>query len=95
MSARNEAARLEQDGAAWDEFVAASPQATYLQSSAWAEIKRANGWQAVRVATRLPAVWSGAQFWFVGPRGLPWDLGYVPRGPIGARLDRPALARLH
>ena len=92
MSARNEAARLEQDGAAWDEFVAASPQATYLQSSAWAEIKRANGWHAVRVATAAPAGLVGAQLLVRRAKGLPWGLGYVPRGPIGARLDQPALA---
>ena len=34
---------------AWDDFVAASPQATYLQTSAWARVKVPNGWTAERV----------------------------------------------
>lgn len=91
MSARDEAARLEQDSAAWDQFVAASSQASYLQSTAWAEIKRANGWRAVRLAASAGGELVGAQMLVRRAPGLPWGFGYVPRGPIGARLDQPAL----
>ena len=87
MSGEDEAARLERDGAAWDEFVAASPQATHLQTTAWAEIKRANGWRAVRVVSGG----MGAQVLVRRAPGLPWGLGYIPRGPVGAALDRPTL----
>ena len=92
MSATDEAARLEQDDAAWDEFVAASPQPTYLQSTAWAEIKRANGWHSVRVATQAAGGVVGAQVLVRRAPGLPWAFGYVPRGPVGAALDRTTVA---
>jgi lipid II:glycine glycyltransferase (peptidoglycan interpeptide bridge formation enzyme) len=91
VSATDGAARLEQDEAVWDEFVAASPQSSYLQSTAWGRIKRANGWHAVRVATSAGGELIGAQLLVRRAPGLPWGFGYVPRGPIGARLDRPAL----
>jgi lipid II:glycine glycyltransferase (peptidoglycan interpeptide bridge formation enzyme) len=91
VSARDEAARLEQDGAAWDEFVAASPQATYLQSTAWAEIKRANGWRGVRISTQSAGDTVGAQLLVRRAPGMPWAFGYIPRGPVGQRLDQAAL----
>lgn len=91
MSATDEAARLEQDDAAWDAFVAASPQASYLQMTAWAEIKRPNGWRPLRVATLVGGEPVGAQMLVRRAPGLPWGFGYVPRGPIGAELDRPVL----
>jgi lipid II:glycine glycyltransferase (peptidoglycan interpeptide bridge formation enzyme) len=84
--------RLEQDAAAWDEFVATSPQATYLQSTAWAEIKRANGWRGVRIATQSAGDTVGAQMLVRSAPGLPWGFGYIPRGPVGRSLDQPALA---
>jgi lipid II:glycine glycyltransferase (peptidoglycan interpeptide bridge formation enzyme) len=92
VSATDEAARLEQDGAAWDDFVAGSPQATYLQSTAWAEIKRANGWRGVRIATQAPNGLVGAQILVRRAPGLPWAFGYIPRGPVGTVLDRSTLA---
>ena len=37
-------ARVDEDAsAAWDTFVASHPQATYLQTAAWAQVKAANG----------------------------------------------------
>ena len=91
MSATDEAARLEQDGAAWDDFVAGSPQATYLQTTAWTEIKRANGWRGVRIATQSAGDTIGAQVLVRRAPGLPWGFGYIPRGPVGRKLDRDAL----
>jgi lipid II:glycine glycyltransferase (peptidoglycan interpeptide bridge formation enzyme) len=90
----DEAAGLEQDGAAWDAFVAASPQASHLQSTAWSEIKRANGWHAVRVATQADDGLVGAQVLVRRAPGLPWGLGYVPRGPIGGELSVDTLATI-
>jgi lipid II:glycine glycyltransferase (peptidoglycan interpeptide bridge formation enzyme) len=91
VSATDEAARLEQDDAAWNAYVAASSQASYLQSTAWAEIKRANGWRSFRLALRTPGGLLGAQLLTRKAPGLPWGFGYMPRGPIGARLDQSAL----
>lgn len=84
-------ARLERDGAAWDAFVAASAQPSHLQTTAWAEIKRANGWRAARIATTSAGGVVGAQILVRRAPGLPWGLGYIPRGPVGL-LDAAGLA---
>ena len=82
---------LETDDAAWDDFIEAAPQATWLQATSWAAVKRPNGWSAVRAAVdfdgpqgRAPV---GAQILVKRVRGLPWGLGYVPRGPVGMPSD--------
>ena len=41
--------------AAWDAFVDGDPRATYLQASAWAAVKAANGWRARARRRRPPA----------------------------------------
>ena len=75
--------------ATWDRFVAASAQPSYLQTSAWATIKAPNGWRA----TRMAADGFGTQVLLARRRGVPWGIGYVPRGPVQAEpLDRAALA---
>jgi peptidoglycan pentaglycine glycine transferase (the first glycine) len=77
------------DDDAWDEVVAASAQPSYLQTTAWATIKAANGWGAMRVTDDG----FGAQILIAGRRGVPWAMGYVPRGPVRREpLDRAALA---
>jgi lipid II:glycine glycyltransferase (peptidoglycan interpeptide bridge formation enzyme) len=84
---------VSRDRSAWDEFVAASPQATYLQATAWAVVKAANGWSAEHIET--PAgdpIRVGAQVLLRRPgpaRGpvsslIPWAFAYTPRGPIAA-----------
>jgi len=94
------------DAAAWDAFVAGLPLATYLQLSAWARVKAANGWRAQRVISGMgaatsdaarpapgaPAALVGAQVLLRRPRGVPWAFGYAPRGPLAARLDGASLA---
>ena len=46
---------LAPDPAAWDAFVARSDPGSYLQTTAWAEVKRPNGWAALRfMGTTLP-----------------------------------------
>jgi len=86
------AADLELDVDRWDRFVAASAQPSYLQSTAWAAIKRGNGWSALRVAADGPAGPVAGQILVTRPRGIPWGMGYLPRGPVaGAALDGQAL----
>ena len=78
----------------WDEFVAASPQATYLQATAWARVKAANGWSAEHIET-APGVEPrvGAQVLLRRPGPLPslvpWAFAYAPRGPIAAGWSDP------
>jgi lipid II:glycine glycyltransferase (peptidoglycan interpeptide bridge formation enzyme) len=76
------------DAATWDAFVEADPRATYLQASAWAAVKAANGWRARRVvATTATGVTIGGQVLLRRPRLVPWSFGYAPRGPISATWD--------
>lgn len=66
----------------WDAFVAAQPRAHVLQLSAWADLKRAFGWEADRVAlVEDDQIIAGAQLLF---RRLPFRLGtmaYLAMGP--------------
>jgi lipid II:glycine glycyltransferase (peptidoglycan interpeptide bridge formation enzyme) len=74
----------------WDAFVAASAQPSYLQTTAWATIKAPNGWRS----TRLTGDRLGTQLLIARRKGVPWGIGYAPRGPVGtAPLDPEALDR--
>ncbi|MET0772164.1 MAG: hypothetical protein ABWZ82_03690, partial [Candidatus Limnocylindrales bacterium] len=64
--------------AAWDRFVAGSAQPSYLQTSAWATIKAPNGWRSTRRTTDG----LGTQLLMARRRGVPWGIGYAPRGPV-------------
>lgn len=86
--------RLETDDGAWDAFVAAAPQATHLQTTPWAATKRANGWRARRVAVEAAGSVLGAQMLVRRAGRLPWALGYIARGPVGADLDPASLQAL-
>jgi lipid II:glycine glycyltransferase (peptidoglycan interpeptide bridge formation enzyme) len=80
------------DPAAWDTFVDADPRATYLQASAWAAVKAANGWRVKRVvATPAGGTTMGAQVLLRRPRIVPWSFGYAPRGPLGGQWDRTTI----
>src|SRR5687768_6648217 len=82
-----DAALLERSDEAWDAFVAASAQPTYLQTTAWADIKRVNGWRPVRVAARAGDQILGAQMLVRRAAGrLGWALGYVGRGPLSGSV---------
>lgn len=86
---------LATEDASWDAFVAASAQPSHLQTSAWPTIKRPNGWSSLRVIADGPAGPVGAQVLVARRRGLPWGMGYVPRGPVSAApLDPPTLRAL-
>jgi lipid II:glycine glycyltransferase (peptidoglycan interpeptide bridge formation enzyme) len=86
--------RLETDDETWDAFVAAAPQATHLQTTPWAATKRANAWHARRVAVAADGSALGAQMLVRRAGRLPWALGYIARGPVGADLDAAGLEAL-
>jgi lipid II:glycine glycyltransferase (peptidoglycan interpeptide bridge formation enzyme) len=74
----------------WDAFVESSDPGSYLQLSAWATVKAANGWSAHRLLAEAvgsgdPAEQSrriGAQVLVRRPRPMPWAFAYAPRGPV-------------
>jgi lipid II:glycine glycyltransferase (peptidoglycan interpeptide bridge formation enzyme) len=86
------AADLERDVDRWDHFVATSAQPSHMQATAWAAIKRGNGWTALRVAADGPAGPVAGQVLVTRPRGIPWGMGYLPRGPVSmTALDAQAV----
>lgn len=89
---RSETVGLATDDEAWDAFVAASAQPSHLQTTAWATIKRPNAWSSLRVIADGPTGPVGAQVLVARRRGVPWGMGYLPRGPVSsAPLDPPTL----
>ena len=67
--------------AAWDTFVVENELGSYLQRTAWARVKSANGWGSQRVVAGVSAP-IGAQVLVRRPRPLPWAFAYAPRGPV-------------
>lgn len=92
MSADPETLRT--DLAAWDAFVEAAPTGAYPQLSAWAEVKRSNGWRASRIVASAGGATVGMQLLVRDLRPLPWRIGYAPRGPLGDAVDPAAIAAL-
>ena len=80
------------DAAAWDAFVEANPRGSYLQLSAWTQVKAVNGWSARRVFE--PSAGLGMQVLLRRPSPLPWAFAYAPRGPVLDAWDGPSIARL-
>jgi lipid II:glycine glycyltransferase (peptidoglycan interpeptide bridge formation enzyme) len=80
------------DPSAWDAFVTSTPAGSYLQLSAWARVKAANGWSAVRILADGPDGRIGAQVLLRRPRPIPWAFAYAPRGPATTSWTGPALA---
>lgn len=89
---------------AWDSFVARSNPGSYLQTTAWAEVKAPNGWtplrfmgssigapQAGEFGTDDEETTSGAQLLIRKPRLFPWAFAYAPRGPVFERWDASIL----
>ena len=84
--------QLRDDDDAWDRFVASAAAPSFLQSSRWAALKRANGWASTRIVTEANGEPVGAQLLVrhLGP--LKIGLGYAARGPLAqAPLDPDAL----
>jgi lipid II:glycine glycyltransferase (peptidoglycan interpeptide bridge formation enzyme) len=93
-TALTDAGRLERDDTAWDAFVAGMTTPAFTQTTAWAQVKRANGWIPARVVTPAPGGSGpvGAQILLRRAGRLPWTVGYAPRGPLAATLDEGAIA---
>jgi lipid II:glycine glycyltransferase (peptidoglycan interpeptide bridge formation enzyme) len=94
-SAMADPERLRIDDRAWDAFVTGLPTASFLQMSAWARVKRPNGWTPARLVARgtgdAPGP-VGAQVLMRRAGGSPWAIGYAARGPLGPALDADGLA---
>lgn len=88
VSARSSVVDLAPKTSDWDAFVSRSTPGSYLQTSAWAEVKAPNGWTPMRfigsTAHGADAATStfGAQLLVRKPKALPWAFAYAPRGPI-------------
>lgn len=67
------------DPTEWDAFVESSDLGSYLQLTAWAQVKAVNGWSnhIVRAGDVI-----GAQILVRRPSPLPWAFAYAPRGPV-------------
>jgi len=83
---------LASSDAAWDAFVEANPRASYLQLSAWAGTKAANGWRAWGLEAAQQEGRVGARILLRRPSAVPWTFAYAPRGPLATRWDRDSLA---
>ena len=91
--------------AAWDEFVSQAPGGDIVQTTAWAEAKRALGFRVGRVAICGEGGIAGGGQIIVKRMGPFGGIGYVARGPLlshghageaGALLDRiETWARVH
>jgi peptidoglycan pentaglycine glycine transferase (the first glycine) len=68
---------------AWDGYVRSHPRATYLQTTAWARVKRSTGWAATNVGRDGgPGERFGALLLTRPIPLLPWRFAYAPRGPL-------------
>jgi lipid II:glycine glycyltransferase (peptidoglycan interpeptide bridge formation enzyme) len=78
-------------GDAWDRRVRANPLATYLQTTAWAEVKRSTGWRPRLVVGTTGEDVVGAQVLVRRLPLVPFDFGYAPRGPLPDEWTTSAL----
>ncbi len=85
------ATRIRRDPAAWDAFVAASPQGSFPQLTAWARANAQKSWRVSRVALASSTGLVGAQILVHRMRPSPWSRGYAPRGPLAEDLDEKAI----
>ena len=84
--------RLRMDDRAWDAFVTGLAAPSFLQLTAWARVKRPNGWTPARVVASGPKGPIGAQVLLRKAGALPWRLGYAARGPVASELDATGIA---
>jgi lipid II:glycine glycyltransferase (peptidoglycan interpeptide bridge formation enzyme) len=83
---------LRDDDDAWDRFVARAAAPSFLQSTPWAAVKRANGWVSTRAIAQAHGQPVAAQLLVrhLGPLRI--GLAYAARGPLApAPLDAEAL----
>jgi lipid II:glycine glycyltransferase (peptidoglycan interpeptide bridge formation enzyme) len=73
---------------AWNRFVEACEQGSYLQLPGWGEVKAVNGWTAHRILVGDPGEEGsgaiGAQILVRRPGPMPWAFAYAPRGPVAS-----------
>lgn len=71
----------------WDQFLTAHPNAHLLQTTAWAQLKAAFGWDFAHVISGDV----GAQILF---RKLPlgFSIAYIPKGPVGIHEKKPGFS---
>ena len=86
------AVQLADDTAAWDAFVASAPSGSYMQLTAWAEVKAVNGWRSTRLVLDGPGGPIGAQVLVHDLGRTPWSVGYAPRGPVAPGFTQAGLA---
>ena len=91
-TAPDTAARLTDDSVAWDAFVAGSPAGSYMQLTAWAEVKAVNGWDSTRLVVDGLDGAMGAQLLLHDLGRTPWSVGYAPRGPVAQAISQAGLA---
>lgn len=85
--------RLE-DRDCWDELVLSLPLPHVLQSLVWGELKSRWGWEVHRLGWRRDGLWvAAAQVLVRRVRGVPFPIGYVPKGPL--LRDRLSVADWH
>lgn len=74
--------RVDPNPATWDAFVQGHPQAHFLQTHAWGQLKGRFGWQPYRVALAGAegALQSGATLLVRQVAGI--TLAYIPKGPL-------------
>ena len=80
------------DAATWDAFVGEAPTGSYMQLTAWAEVKAANAWRSERLVVDGPDGPVGAQILLHDLGRTPWSIGYAPRGPVAQAMTEPGLA---
>lgn len=87
-----DAERIRRDRVAWDAFVAASPQGSFLQLTAWARANAVKGWRVSRLGIGSKSGVIGAQLLVHRMRPGPWSRAYAPRGPIAETFDAEAIS---
>lgn len=68
----------------WNDLISNLPEATFLQTNEWSEIKRPNGWNSVKKVWKEEngTVFAAANILFRQFSKFPLHIAYVPRGPL-------------
>jgi lipid II:glycine glycyltransferase (peptidoglycan interpeptide bridge formation enzyme) len=76
---------------AWDDWVGNAAAGSYPQLTAWAEVKRPNGWRPERLRVENEDTGIGAQVLLHRLAPTPWRIGYAPRGPVADICSEAAI----
>ncbi|MBA2275324.1 MAG: peptidoglycan bridge formation glycyltransferase FemA/FemB family protein [Chloroflexi bacterium] len=83
--------RIRRDPDAWDAFVAAAPNGTFPQLTAWARANAVKGWRVSRLSLETDGGIVGAQLLVHRMKPSPWSRAYAPRGPLATTFDRETI----